>query len=228
MMHAEGREAMKTMAVAAWKYVLVGGLLVAIGILLATGAGRRRGTRAYRWRLAMWTLVLSLIGGAGFVVTGCDKPEDKKADAGRVECYAAMPDDLTVQPDERVMCYERMPDLVDPPDQMILCYAPLPPDNLDQPDEMVMCYEPILDVTTTPDYGQPTCYAPLPPDNIDQPDEMIMCYDPAILDVVSPEDVPQPTCYKPMAPDTWEEPDQHEKEDVPMPTCYMPPPPDDK
>ena len=42
-------------------------VLVAVGLLVTTGLGRCRGSRCYRWRVALWALALGLMGS----VAGC-------------------------------------------------------------------------------------------------------------------------------------------------------------
>jgi len=217
---------MKEIAVSAWKWILVSVLLLSIGVLLAVGLGRKRGSTSYRWRMALWTAALTLLGG-GMMITaaGCDKEKEEPT------CYKpAMEDVLDIQgEDGRIFCYAP-----EQPDALIECYAPLPPDihdakqpdvqvmcyeapedyftnpqdTVQQPDEMIMCYEPVFDAYTPPEDVQVTCYAPLPPDMTEH------------QDVVAEEDVPI-MCYDPALPEDVKE----EKEDVPMPTCYAPPPP---
>ncbi len=219
---------MKAMTLAAWKWIVIAVLVAAVGGLLLFGLGRKRGTRTYRWRMAMWTLALSLMGGIGLIslgatMSGCELP-------GTSQCYAAVPpgdllQEQTVQPDAQA-------DLLPPPDMQVTCYAPRPPDwteqdvRADQKEEdiPVMCYEPIMDVkpdgntvepdgtTIQPDLG-PTCYLVA----LDMVDEGT-----ATPDV-------QVTCYAPLPPD-WTEQDvktDSKEEDVQI-MCYDPLPPDVK
>jgi hypothetical protein len=215
---------MKAMTVAAWKWILIAALVAAVGGLLLFGLGRKRGTRTYRWRMAMWTLALSLMGGLGFIslgasMAGCEPP-------GTSQCYAAVPPgdmiapDSTTQPDGMVTCYEPLVDLIPQPDNQVMCYAPRPPD-IDvntQPDTQVMCYEPIIDVKEDA--------------TSIQPDMVQTCYLVA-LDVEAPDTgVPdvQVTCYAPLPPDWTEQQDAKEDqaaEDIPL-MCYDPLPPDVK
>ncbi len=60
---------MKIFVAANGRWFLVGLVLLAVGLLVATGLGQRRGTRCYRWRLGLWVLALSLMGAGG--VAGC-------------------------------------------------------------------------------------------------------------------------------------------------------------
>jgi hypothetical protein len=190
---------MKTLALASWKWILVGGALLCVGLMMAAGLGRRRGTRAYRWRVSLWAFALVLLGGSALAVTGCDS-------AGKDKAEVATPDATTA-------------DKTAEPDYGVMCYAPRLPDGFSEegrsgPDVQVLCY--VMDVEPAPDV---LCYAPLPPDIQedlpatkdagDEPDVMIMCYDPMIEDVVPvPEEI-------------------HEDQDLPMPTCYAPPFPEE-
>ncbi len=45
------------------KWLVVGALVVLVGLLLLLRVGRTRGTRAYRWRMALWRTALGLAGG---------------------------------------------------------------------------------------------------------------------------------------------------------------------
>lgn len=174
------------------KWVVAGLLLAAIGALMMTGAGRRRGTKAYGWRIALWGLAVALMGGAPFV-SGQASASQKgwKADASvsgevddqddpRPRCYRPMP-----QP----TCYKPMPPPQDPSDEdeadqepqpvpgdIKTCYAPVPPPTCYEPMPVPSCYEPMPDnpPPPPPDDPQPTCYAPVP--DPDPPPPVPTCY----------------------------------------------------
>ncbi len=233
---------MKTMAVAAWKWILVGALVAVIGVLLIAG-GKKRGTRLYRWRVSLWATVLTLLGG-GMLMVGCPAEKDDGTANGPKDvqdvqqlCYS----DMQPQPDQ-VLCYA--PDMNVPDEPQTTCYADVQlPDN--SQDQGPMCYMPPLevqddpaptcyaiDIVTPPGEVQPTCYA----DVGSQEDLVPTCYKPLPPDAVSDvhdggfPDVPGPTCYAPpFDPDVTAGETQDEvvqEKDVPGPTCYMPPPPD--
>jgi len=54
---------LKESLLAMGKWGVVMALLLVIGLLMATGLGRRRGSRAYRVRVALWQAVLVIAGG---------------------------------------------------------------------------------------------------------------------------------------------------------------------
>jgi hypothetical protein len=184
---------MKEFLITFWRWIAVGALLLAVGAMLTVGLGRRRGTRTYRWRMALWTLALALMGGTVFTVASCDSSgrdfvmcykdtasmdAEQPADTGNPDvpalCYAA---DVEQPPDVPVLCY--LPDIGPQPDVgtvedsavpdvPILCYAPR------LPDAVVMCYEDVSAIDTVEDSGQQDvlilCYEPLPPDAVEAPD----------------------------------------------------------
>jgi len=220
---------MKTMAVAAWKWILVGVLVAIIGVLLVVG-GRKRGTRLYRLRMSLWTTVLALLGG-GMLLVGCpaDKNDDTATcykDVGIQDVSDAVPVD---QPDAQMLCYA--PDMSRPDEPRSTCYMDIQISDTGDSDGVLMCYWPepdvkeagptcyAIDVVTPPGEDiQPTCYKPLPPD--------------AVTDAVDAgqPDVPGPTCYAPPFPEDVSDQEAQEEvvpqPDVPGPTCYMPPPPE--
>ena len=116
---------MKDVALAGGRWILAGVLLAVVGVLLALPLGRRRGTRLYRWRLALWALALGLV--AGGALSGCS-PKSTQTNTG-----TAVPDDA-VQPSGNdanvpppgVKCYDRA--LPDPPPPPPTCYEPVAPD----------------------------------------------------------------------------------------------------
>jgi NADH:ubiquinone oxidoreductase subunit K len=195
---------MKTTAITFSRWIVLGAILATIGIL--TLIARRRGSRLYGWRIALWALALSLMGsgsllaapassGKGSTTVAIDNTgaaETSADDEIAPKCYKPMP-----------TCYKPLPpppppeedpdgdkdddkgddkdgddaDGPKPDDPVILCYEPMP-----------SCYEPIA--PEPPPVVQPTCYAPMPEPPPPPPPE------------------PQPTCYAPMPvpPDAPEEP----------------------
>ncbi len=72
---------------------LAAGILSGIlSLMMLVGLGRRRGTRPYRFRLALWALVLGL-GGAAGTTAGCSQ-------IGCVECYAPPLEDVEIEQEE--------------------------------------------------------------------------------------------------------------------------------
>lgn len=187
---------MKTAALSFGRWFFLGAILFVIGALTVAGAGRRRGSKAYGWRIALWALALSMMGG-GTVLAA---PQVKSPDAAAIDNTGAAEIGLG---DEIVpKCYKPMPEEEEPKPPPTLCYRTMPnPDpNGDPPadppvdgddsegdeDEgagdkpkppvvMPSCYEAMPEPSPPP--VQPTCYAPMP------------------------------TCYKPMPPDPPEEPE---------------------
>ena len=155
---------MKDIVISMWKWIVVGVLLAAIGIFLVTGLGRRRGTRSYRWRMALWTLSLALLSGGVMVSQGCSvgsekmdndsvspmdlDNEDSSQDA-MIMCYDDIQIAPDIKPDEMIMCYKAMPDIQDAkPDQMIMCYEAMPDDIMDDKDvPMATCYKMVPDAS---------------------------------------------------------------------------------
>jgi hypothetical protein len=198
---------MKDIAIGMWNWIVVGVLLAAIGVLLVTGLGRKRGTRSYRWRMALWTLTLTLLGGSVMMSQSCsfEKEKDKNTIADTVEDTI---EDQSGGIDQAVLCYAPLP-----PDAMevqIMCYEDVQPPQDITPDDTVLCYGPTLpDVEDVEeDEGFISCYAPLPPDqyddqstsDIESEDAMIMCYDP-MPDAQEEVEGPIPTCYAAQMPD---------------------------
>jgi TonB family protein len=85
---------MKEILLSSGRWMVVGMLLALVGILVVTGIGRRRGTRAYRVRMALWQAVLVVVGGAtllGLTVgqQGCRDKETSPGTQGEFPlCYA--------------------------------------------------------------------------------------------------------------------------------------------
>jgi hypothetical protein len=222
---------MKTMAFALWKWLLVAGLMAAVGVLMLVA--RKRGSRLYRLRISMYAMLLAMVGGGSLVISSCDSGGGSDKDSQTVSEDAGVGTDGNALPDEQMMCYAPRLDI-----------GPETPNQPDvESDPGVTCYEPVMDIGPTDvkvDYGQPmcydsvpdvkpsdtkdagylndmgpTCYAPLPPDVTmgDVPgtdtDVMVLCYEalpPDVKpetagDVVQQPDVPGPTCYAPPLPD---------------------------
>ena len=177
---------MKDVAFSMWKWTAVGLLVGAVGGMLLFGIGRRRGTRTYRWRLALWTLALSLPGGTVMVTAGCAGVSEKKAEKKpdlqsqdlQVMCYEQV--DVpsfydTGSQDLPTLCYKSAdiqpsPDIPSP-DTAIMCYDPMPPDiipdplpDVVEPDDLIMCYKQLPDAIAEP------------PEVIHLDDDLLMCY----------------------------------------------------
>jgi hypothetical protein len=203
---------MKDVAFSMWKWIAVAVLAGAVGIMLLLGLGRRRGTRTYRWRMSLWALALSLLGGSAMVGTGCDEMFEAKS-----ACYITVdivdagsePDskpDATLQ-EVQATCYKQwVPEDMVPqpdagPDIQVLCYGPMPSDITNQPDSQP-------NDTQAPPDAIIMCYDPMPPDiesepppDVVEPDVQIMCYEDIPTDIKEhPKDVPDypdlvMTCY---------------------------------
>ncbi|MBM4356135.1 MAG: hypothetical protein FJ109_20475 [Deltaproteobacteria bacterium] len=132
---------MKTMALAAWKWILIGALVAVIGILLVVG-GRKRGTRLYRLRMSLWATVLALLGG-GMLMMGCPAEKDDNTATSYKDT------DIQDAQETRQLCYK---DIQPAPD--LLCYLP----DMSRPDEpRSTCYVD-LQVQETENEVPPTCY----------------------------------------------------------------------
>lgn len=223
---------MKENVLTAGKWIIAGALLLAVGFFVVTRLGHKRGTRAYRARIALWSLLLGLIGGGGaLMVSGCEveksscyvampedavdvQAEDKKSpDYGQPTCYAPRidPDYIGPQPDAK-------PDVATPEEIMISCYEALPPDLSVQEVDVV----PQEDIK--PDPGFPL------------QDTTILCYAPRFEEVVEEDsgkdtgepDYGQPMCYAPpFEPDLQPQEDTKEEPEVFI-QCYDGLPPDNK
>lgn len=147
---------MKDVALAAWKWIAIGLLVGIAGGMLVLGVGLRRGTRTYRWRVALWALALSLLGAGGITVAGCEnplKPEPMCYDPVQILPDTEgqdLPDsggqsldvqDESTGSEDLMTCYKPGPDLSPPadtslePDVVIMCYEDVPPDLLPQPED---------------------------------------------------------------------------------------------
>lgn len=184
---------MKIAALSFGRWILLGAILFAVGILTVFGA-RRRGSKTYGWRIALWALALSMMGGGAVMAS----PQTKGPDAAAIDntgaaefgeadeilpkCAQPMPTCYKPQPPK--MCYRTLPPTEPPEDP-----PPVPPEDGDPDDDkndgdkdegvgdvpkppvvMPSCYEAMPDPPPPP--IQPTCYAPMP----------------------------MPTCYEPMPP----------------------------
>ena len=194
---------MKDVALSMWKWIAVAILVGTVGGMLLLGIGRRRGTRAYRWRLALWTLALSLLGGTVMMTSGCEetfKPQ--------VSCY-----DTVYQPVD-LMNEDGGPDLQSQ-ELQATCYKQA--DTWREPDEASQ-REPDEASGRAPDESSgrifDTCYLPPLPDAfVEQPD------------MQSPGDVNAPDVqimrYEDIPPDVKPQTDSHSVLlDIP-PTCYF-------
>jgi len=237
---------MKEYALSMWKWILISGLLLAVGVLLLLGMGRKRGTRTYRWRMALWSLALTLLGGGVILSAGCagEGREKTGSDTLQPTCYAMRIDAVVTpdgedQPDFRVSCYAMRidavvtPDGENQPDFGVSCYvADIPRRKPEEvrvmcyEDVQVMCYEPVFDAGSKPDVEGKDEYHP-------PTDITVTCYAPLLPDafegedqVGQKEDIPV-MCYDPAINLDIVEEDAEEKPDVPQPTCYAPPAPEE-
>jgi hypothetical protein len=205
---------MKEYMMTSGKWFAIGGLVALVGLMMAVGLGRKRGTKAYRWRVAMWALALTLLGGSTVLTTsGCD---------GLVMCYDPVQTDLGS--DKEDVTSELPP---------VACYAADIGPMDSEPTDM-MCYLPDLG---QPDQPQPTCYAEMPPDVTPDPQsEDVQKIQPDVIDEANetPDAIQMSdmmTCYLvadiglPEKDVSGEDKDLHDqdgkvKEDIP-PMCYF-------
>jgi hypothetical protein len=139
---------MKSFVAANGRWFLAGLVLVAVGLLVVTGLGQRRGTRWYRWRVGLWVLALSLMGAGGVAgckgsVPGTEEPggaapkvAGEKLNPG---AKANAPEGLTGKADDGeeeslVMCYQQV--MVEPEGT-----ARNPVDVEAESPPVMMCYE---------------------------------------------------------------------------------------
>jgi len=222
---------MKENVITAGKWIVAGALLLAVAFFVVTRVGHKRGTRAYRVRIALWTMLLGLIGGGGaLMVSSCEPPSscykpvmqdtgdvkaaDKKSpDYGQPTCYAPRidPDYIAPQPDVK-------PDVATPEEIMISCYEALPPDLSVQEVDVVQ------QMDIKPDPGFPL------------EDATILCYAPRYEEVVEEDsakdtnepDYGQPMCYAPpFEPDLLPQ-EETKKEPEVFIQCYDGLPPDNE
>ncbi len=185
---------MKTAALSFGRWIFLGGILFTIGILTVVGAGRRRGSKSYGWRIALWALALSMMGGGTLMAA----PQAKNPDSTAIDTTDAA--EFSAGDEIMPKCYKPMP----------TCYKPMPPpppppdtpqpdgdkpdgsddgDNTDDaagdkptpPEVMPTCYEAVPEPPPPP---PPTCYAPMEPP---------MCYRSAVPDPppVDPPEEPE-------------------------------------
>ena len=186
----------------AGRWVALAGIFIAIGALMAVGSGRRRGTKAYGWRIALWGLAVALMSGGALLVSQAQagkKPPSKTIavdgekvshDEPRAKCYDPMPPPKCYKP---LPPPEEDPEEVKPPDPPPTCYAPMP-----------TCYEPMPPEPPTPPEVQPTCYEAMPPEPPPEP---------------PPPEIP--TCYAPMPPpDPGPDESKTEAPEDPQMLCY--------
>ena len=82
---------MRDLLTAAPKWMLGAAAIVALGLLILFATGRRRGSRAYRWRMALWGFVIGLLGST----PSCVDPPGQPPDPGEPteSCYGFAPKD---------------------------------------------------------------------------------------------------------------------------------------
>jgi len=80
---------MREILAAAPKWILAGVAILALCLLVLFA--RKRGTRAYRWRVAVWGFVIGLVGGTA--TTSCIDPVDPPDDDPPSGCYGFAPKD---------------------------------------------------------------------------------------------------------------------------------------
>jgi hypothetical protein len=180
---------MKTAALSFGRWIFLGAIIFVIGVLTVIGAGRRRGSKPYAWRIALWAMALSLMGGGAVMAA----PQVKSPDGTAIDSSdaASFSDGDEMAP----KCYKPMP----------TCYKPMPPDPppVDPPEPGGD--EPDSDMNDgdkddakgdkpVPPEIMPTCYEAMPPP---PPPPPPTCYAP----------MPEPTCYSQLPPDLPEEPD---------------------
>jgi hypothetical protein len=196
---------MKDVIAGAGRWTFVGLVLLLVAAMVAVGLGKKRGTRLYAWRMALYAVALTLLGGAPTQVRADEPKKTGDVPPGAMKsCYdMAMPDpEETPEVEEPKTIYgpppapdpepEPDPDDVEP---MPTCYKPMPPLPPEPPTPVAP--------TRPQDDSETLCYRSLPDDEDDK-------------DVK--DDAPVPTCYEPMPPPP-----------PPPPTCYAPmPAPDEK
>jgi hypothetical protein len=68
------------------RWIVAGALLLALGLLILTGLGRKRGTRLYRVRINLWSVILGLAAAGGVLVGSATL-------GGCRTCYKPMPNE---------------------------------------------------------------------------------------------------------------------------------------
>lgn len=148
---------MKAMMMEWWRLALVGVLLALLGLLVVLPWGRRRGTRLYRFRMSLWTRVMTLVPAAAIIMSTQSGCEDKQE---RSSCYITVDKDAVYdtstdgdvntadqnEVDQIIQCYARPMDVEPEMDAVqdsndgssvepdaIMCYAAPEP-------EIIMCY----------------------------------------------------------------------------------------
>ncbi len=180
---------MKTAALSFGRWIFLGAILFTIGALTLFGSGRRRGCKPYAWRIALWAMALSLMGGGAVMAA----PQVKSPDGAAVDSSgaASFSDGDEIAP----KCYKSMPTCYKPmpPPR---CYSQLPPEEPPEPDND----DPDGDKDDgdndkpKPPEIMPTCYGPMPEP---PPPPPPTCYGP----------MPETMCYSQLPPDLPEEPE---------------------
>ena len=182
---------MKTAALSFGRWIFLGAILFVIGALTVIGAGRNRGSKPYTWRIALWAMALSLMGGGAVMAA----PQVKSPDGAAVDSSeaASFSDGDEIAP----KCYKPMPTCYKPmpPPK---CYAQLPPDDPPPPDDDKPDGDEDGDKDGTegdkPEPIMPTCYEAMPEP---PPPPPPTCYAP----------MPEPTCYSQLPPDLRDKPE---------------------
>lgn len=205
---------MKVMIASAWKWVLAGVLLAALGLLLVLPWGRKRGTRLYRTRINLWSRLLMLVPMSALILSsqsGCKEPKASEALSDEnPRCYKpAIMKDVTdtveekdttiVAPDTRVgpqpKCYDRAEPMPEPPALQPGTKAFKGQGDDPKPEPVIMCYDAPPPPKVQPPEPQPTCYEPvdptIEPDVVEQKPDVVQPVP------VPPDPIP-PTCYAPM------------------------------
>lgn len=215
---------MKEHMLSVGKWLVVGGLLLVVGVFVAFGLGRTRGTRSYRWRVSLWTALVGLMAGGALLVSGCPRSEpsadpadatgDKTGLRGPAKtyegsthppCYGDENYDWSPQPPPPQKDVKEGPNPWQVPE---VCYGheeydwqPQPPPPPPPKDTIEACYG----------HGDFDEWSPPPaPDIVEKKDAqfpledaIIMCYDPMPEDVAVEKDTketsepppPPEVCY---------------------------------
>ena len=75
---------MKSILLFGGKHIIIMGLGLLLGLLLVTGLGAKKGTRLYRLRMGLWSLLLGLAAAGGLFAASTL--------SSACTCYKPMPD----------------------------------------------------------------------------------------------------------------------------------------